>query len=61
MINKDQVKGNVKEVGGKIEKTAGKLVGNEKLEDKGAKREFAGKVQTQVGNLKEAIKDVRKS
>ena len=60
MINKDQVKGNVKDVSGKIEKQAGKLVGNEKLEAKGAKREFAGKVQANVGDLKEAIKDARK-
>ena len=60
MINKDQVKGHIKEVGGKIEKEAGKVVGNEKLEDKGAKRELAGKVEAHVGNLKEAIKDVRR-
>ena len=60
MINKDQVKGHVKEAGGKIEKEAGKLVGNEKLQATGAKRELAGKVQAHVGNLKEAIKDARK-
>jgi uncharacterized protein YjbJ (UPF0337 family) len=60
MINKDQVKGNVKEVGGKIEKEAGKMIGNPKMEAKGAKHELEGKVQTQVGNLKEAVKDARK-
>jgi uncharacterized protein YjbJ (UPF0337 family) len=59
MINKDQVKGNVKEVGGKIEKEAGKVLGNPKLEAKGAKHELEGKVQTAVGNLKEVIKDAR--
>jgi len=60
MINKDQVKGNVKEIGGKIEKEAGKLVGNERLEEKGARREFAGKAQAEVGHLKEVIKDASK-
>ncbi len=34
-INKDQVKGRVTEAEGKIKEVAGKLVGNEKLEDKG--------------------------
>jgi uncharacterized protein YjbJ (UPF0337 family) len=60
MINKDQVKGNVTEIGGKIEKAAGKLVGNHAVEAKGAVRELAGKTQAQVGNLKETIKDARK-
>lgn len=60
MINKDQVKGNVTEIGGRIEKAAGKLVGNPTVEAKGAARELAGKVQVQVGNLKETIKDAQK-
>ena len=30
-MNKDQVKGRVKEVKGKIKEAAGKLVGNEKM------------------------------
>ena len=34
-MNKDQVKGRVKEVEGKIKEVAGKLVGNETLEAKG--------------------------
>lgn len=60
MINKDQVEGKAKGVGGKIEEEAGKLVGNKKLEEKGLKHELKGKVQEQVGNLKEAVKDTRK-
>ena len=34
-MNKDQVKGRVKEAEGKIKEVAGKLVGNEDLEAKG--------------------------
>ena len=59
MINKDQIEGKAKGVTGKIEKEAGKLVGNQKLEEKGVKREIEGKVQEHIGKLKEAVKDAR--
>ena len=34
-MNRDQVKGRIREAKGKIKEAAGKLVGNEKLEQKG--------------------------
>ena len=59
-MNKDQVKGAAKDLGGKIQEEAGKLVGNEKQRAKGLKNQVEGKVQERFGDLKEAIKDSRK-
>ena len=59
MVNKNQVKGEIKDLVGKVQEEAGKLVGNKKQEAKGLKKQVEGKAQHQVGNLKEAIKDVK--
>ena len=59
-INKDQVKGRVKEVEGKIKEVAGKLVGNEKLEEEGKIQKTIGEAQAAVGDLKEDVKDAVK-
>jgi uncharacterized protein YjbJ (UPF0337 family) len=60
-MNKDQVKGAAKDIGGKIQQEVGKLVGNKGQQVKGLKNQFAGKVQQHIGNLKEAVKDAAKS
>lgn len=57
-MNKDQVKGVAKHVGGEIQEQAGKLTGNESQEAKGHAREMEGKIQKNVGDAKEAVKDV---
>ena len=59
-INKDQVKGRVKEAEGKIKEVAGKLVGNENLEAKGKLQKDLGKVQARFGDAKKDLKDVMK-
>ena len=59
-INKDQVKGRVKEAEGKIKEAAGKLVGNEKLEAKGKVQKILGKAQAKFGDVKQDIKDAAK-
>jgi uncharacterized protein YjbJ (UPF0337 family) len=59
-INKDQVKGRVKEVEGKIKEVTGKLVGNEKLEQKGKIQKTVGEGQAAVGDLKKDVKDAVK-
>ena len=59
-MNKDQVKGAVKDLRGKVEEETGKLVGNDKQRAKGLKHQAEGKVQEHIGDLKEAIKDARK-
>ena len=59
-MNKDQVKGAAKDIGGKIQEQVGKLVGSTKQEAEGLKNQTEGKVQQHVGNLKEVIKDIQK-
>jgi uncharacterized protein YjbJ (UPF0337 family) len=58
--NKDQVKGELKDLGGKIQEEAGKLVGSKEQEAKGLKKQAEGKLQKTVGNLKEAVTDAIK-
>lgn len=60
-INKDQVKGRVKEVKGTIKAAAGKLVGNEKLEVKGNTERILGKAQARFGDVKKDVADTVKS
>jgi uncharacterized protein YjbJ (UPF0337 family) len=49
--NKDQVKGELKDLGGKIQEEAGKLVGSKKQQAKGLQRQAEGKLQKGVGDL----------
>ena len=55
-MNKDQVKGRIKQGEGKAKEVAGKVVGNDRLRAKGAVEKAAGKAQATYGDLKEAVK-----
>ena len=59
-MNKDQVKGAAKDLGGKIQEKAGKLVGNKEQQAKGLANQLEGKTQQKVGDLKETVKDATK-
>ena len=59
-MNKDQVKGAAKDVAGKLQQKAGKLVGNEKLQAKGLAKQVSGKLQKGLGDAKEILKDAGK-
>jgi uncharacterized protein YjbJ (UPF0337 family) len=56
-MNKDQVKGTMKDIGGKIQEQAGKLTDNPETELKGLKNQVEGKTQEKVGDAKETIRD----
>lgn len=56
-MNKDQVKGTAKEIGGKIQKEVGKAVGSTEQQVKGMKNQAEGNIQQKAGDLKEAVKD----
>ena len=58
--NKDQVKGRIKEAEGKIKEVAGKVVGNEKLEEKGKVEKVLGEAQAKFGDMKKDVKDAMK-
>ena len=57
-MNKDQVKGTAKNIGGKIQAEAGKLLGNTEQQAKGLKKQAEGKAQRNLGDLKKADKTV---
>jgi len=56
-MNKDQVKGKAKDIGGKIQEEVGKAVGSNKQQAEGLQNQVEGKVQEKVGDLKEIVKD----
>jgi uncharacterized protein YjbJ (UPF0337 family) len=58
-MNKDQVKGAVKEAAGKLQQKTGKVLGNKTQETKGLATKIEGKAQKKVGDAKEALKDAR--
>ena len=59
-INKDQVEGRAKELGGKIQAGVGKLTGNTTQEVKGRVNEAVGAGQAKAGDLIEKVKDASK-
>jgi uncharacterized protein YjbJ (UPF0337 family) len=59
-MNKDQVKGTAKDAAGEVQEQFGKVTGNRDQEAKGEARQVEGKVQKNVGDLKEDVKDVLK-
>ncbi|MDB5824201.1 MAG: CsbD-like protein [Herminiimonas sp.] len=55
-MNKDQIKGVAKDIGGKAQETAGQLLGNEKQQAKGLAKQAEGKTEKSFGDAKEAVK-----
>jgi uncharacterized protein YjbJ (UPF0337 family) len=56
-MNKDQVKGAVKDAAGKVQRETGELIGSREQQAKGLAKQAEGKVQKGYGNAKEALKD----
>lgn len=56
-MNKDQVKGAMKDAAGKVQRKAGEAVGSEKHQARGLAKQAEGKVQKTYGDAKEALKD----
>jgi len=59
-VNKDQIRGRVKQAKGNIKEAAGKLLGNEKLRAKGKVQKILGKAQAKFGDVKQNVKDAAK-
>ena len=60
-MNKNQVKGALKDVAGKVQEDVGKLVGSKEQQVKGFGKQISGKVEKTYGDAKEAVKDANKS
>lgn len=58
IMNKDQVKGKLKDIGGKIQQEVGKAVGSSEQQAKGLSKQAEGKLQKSVGDAKEVVKDL---
>jgi uncharacterized protein YjbJ (UPF0337 family) len=57
-MNKDQVKGTLKDSLGKVQEKAGHLVGSAEQQRKGIAKQIEGKSQKAVGDVEEAVKDI---
>jgi uncharacterized protein YjbJ (UPF0337 family) len=56
-MNKDQIKGVGKDVAGKVQEGAGKLVGSKSQQAKGLGKQVEGKAEKAFGDAKEVIKN----
>ena len=53
-MNKDQIKGSIKEAAGKVQEKAGELLDSPKTVAKGMAKQVEGKGQKALGNMNEA-------
>lgn len=60
-MNKDQVKGQAKNIAGIVQEATGKLVDSKSQEIKGVKLQVQGQVQKGYGDAKEYAKDARQA
>ncbi len=58
-MNKDQVKGKAKDIGGKVQEKVGDAVGNRQQEINGRSNQREGKAQEKVGDAKDIVKGNR--
>lgn len=56
-MNKDQIKGRVKEAKGKVKEVVGRVSGDKTMENKGRLQNTIGKAQAGYGDVKQDIKD----
>ncbi len=59
-MNKDQVKGTVKDVAGKVQEKTGEVFNSPEQQAKGLAKQVEGKTQKAVGDVKEAVDDATK-
>jgi uncharacterized protein YjbJ (UPF0337 family) len=59
-MNKNQVKGAAKDIAGKVQEEAGKLVGSKEQQVKGLGKQISGKAEKAYGDAKEIVKDAIK-
>ena len=56
-MNKDQVKGAVKDIAGKVQEKTGQALGNTQQQVKGIVKQVEGQHQKAKGDAKEVLKD----
>jgi uncharacterized protein YjbJ (UPF0337 family) len=58
-MDKDRVKGKVKDISGRAERKAGEWTGNKDAQTEGARKQVEGKVQNIAGKAKDAARDIK--
>lgn len=53
-MDKDRVKGKMKDIGGRVQRQAGEWTGDSESQAKGLGKQVEGKVQNTVGKMKDA-------
>lgn len=56
-MNKNQIKGTAKEIVGKVQEEAGKLLDSDTQQVKGLEKQITGNVQKSAGDIEKIIKD----
>jgi len=59
-MNKDQVKGTLKDAAGHVQEATGKVIGSNAQQFKGIKKQVDGHAQKVAGDIKEVVKDASK-
>jgi uncharacterized protein YjbJ (UPF0337 family) len=59
-MNKDQIKGSVKDAVGKAQEKMGQQTGNRDQESRGLGNQAEGKVQKTVGDVKDVVDNLKK-
>lgn len=59
-MNKDQVKGSLKEAAGKVQAKVGQVVGSTDQQVKGHAKEVEGRVQKVIGDVEATVEDLTK-
>jgi uncharacterized protein YjbJ (UPF0337 family) len=59
-MNKDQAKGHMKDLAGKVQRKAGDVTDNEEQQAKGMQNQAEGKLQKGYGDLKNAAQNIGK-
>jgi uncharacterized protein YjbJ (UPF0337 family) len=58
-MNKNQVHGIAKDIVGKVQEEAGKIIGNPEQQAKGLHKQVTGKMEEKLGDAKEVVKDAK--
>ena len=60
-MNKDQIKGAVKNITGQVQEQTGAIVGSQEQQTKGLHKQISGRTQELLGDAKAAVKPVRQA
>lgn len=58
-MNKDQIQGTAKDIAGKVQEGAGKLVGSNSQQLKGLVKQEEGKAEKRTGDVKEIVENAK--